>query len=277
MKPNIFNLILRSLLFYRKTSVYQAVIVFILAAIITGSLLTGYLSRESLKTSANEHLGNTDLLISSGLRYFDTSLSDKISQASKEKCVSVLETSGYCQNFTTGVTVLNTKIYGITKGFFSFHGNDSILISPGSVAVNQNLAQHLGIDTGDEIIVHFREVTSIPANAPFARSEATGESKVMKVSKILGQDQSGNFNLGISQIAPMNVFISLSDLTTETGTFQKANRLLVENKRNITPSALQIILKQSITASDIGLFMRQTGKNGGVEIISDRIFINHRK
>jgi ABC-type antimicrobial peptide transport system permease subunit len=274
MKPDIFILLLRSLLFYRKTSVYQAVIVFILAAIITGSLLTGYSVRESLKSSANEHLGNTDLLISSGLRYFDTALAGKISLTTGEKCVSVLETSGYCQNFATGVTVLNTKIYGITQGFFSFHRNDSIRISPGSVAINQNLAQHLGINEGDEIIVHSIVVTPIPANAPFAHSETTGGTKVMKVSKILGQDQSGNFTLGISQIVPMNVFINLSDLTTETGTLQKSNRLLVENKKNISQVTLRNILKNSITPADIGLSVRKTGKNDGVEIISERIFID---
>lgn len=274
MKPYIFNLILRSLIFYRRSSVYQAVIVFILAAIITGSLLTGYSVKESLKTSANVHLGNTDLLISSGLRYFDAALAEKISLTTGEKCVSVLETSGYCQNFATGITVLNTKIYGITPGFFSFHGNESIRVSDGSVAINQNLAQHLGINEGDEIIVHFRVVSPIPANAPFARSETTGGTKVMKVSKILRQDQSGNFTLGISQIVPMNIFINLSDLTTETGTLQKANRILVENKINISPNTLQNILKQSITPPDIGLSIRQTVKNGGVEIISERIFID---
>jgi putative ABC transport system permease protein len=274
MKPDIFNLLIRSLIFYRRTSVYQAVIVFILAAIITSSLLTGYSVRESLRTSANEHLGNTDLLISSGLRYFDTTLAGKISLTTGEKCVSVLETSGYCQNFATGVTVLNTKIYGITPGFFSFHGNDSIRVSPGSVAINQNLASHLGINKGDEIIVHTIAVTPIPANAPFARSETTGGTKVMKVSKILGQDQSGNFTLGISQIVPGNVFINLSDLITETGTLKKANRILVENKKNISLVTLQNILKQSITPPDIGLSIRQTGKSGSVEIISERIFID---
>ncbi len=274
MKPGVFNLILRSLLFYRKSSVYQAVIVFILAAVITGSLLTGYSVRQSLKTSAAEHLGNTDVLISSGLRYFDATLSYKVILNTGENCVSILETNGYCQNFATGITVLNTKIYGITPGFFSFHGNDSILISPGSVAVNQNLAQHLGIDIGDEIIVHFREVTPIPANSPFAPAETKGGTKVMKVSRILKPDQSGNFTLGISQIIPMNVFINLSDLTTNTGSLQKANRILVENRKNISTAAFKITLKQSISPADIGLSLRRTPKTGSFEIISDRIFID---
>ncbi|MBA4322783.1 MAG: hypothetical protein C0408_08205, partial [Odoribacter sp.] len=274
MKPNIFNLILRSLLFYRKSSVYQAVIIFILAAIITGSLLTGHSVRQSLRTSVTEHLGNASVLISSGLRYFDGTMAGKISEGTAEKCVALLETSGYCQNFTSGVTALNTKVYGINHDFFPFLGNDSVVVSPGTVAVNQNLAQHLGIVPGDEIIIHFRELSPIPASSPFARPEPENVSKVLKVSHILKPDQNGNFTLGISQIVPMSVFLDLSDMSSGTGPFRKANRLLVENNRNITPAAFNSTLKQSISPEDIGLIVRQNEKTGGIEIISERIFID---
>jgi putative ABC transport system permease protein len=274
MKPDTCNLIIRSLLFYRRSSVYQAVFVFLLAAIISGSLLTGYSVRESLKTSITGHLGNTDVLISSGLRYFDTSLAEKISQITGEKSTPVLETNGYCQNFVTGMTSLNTKIYGIGSGFFPFNGSDSILIPQGSVAINLNLAQNLGVNSGDEIIIHFREVNPIPANAPFAASETVSRTKVLKVSKILEPGQSGNFTLGISQITPLNVFINLSDLSSNPGTLTKVNRLLLENTSNISGVAFREILRQSLSIADIGLSLRQIEKTGGSEIISDRIFID---
>ena len=274
MKQNINSLILRSLIFYRKSSVYQSVIVFLLAAIITGSLLTGFSVRESLKTTASEHLGNVDILISSGLRYFNRSLSERISQNTGEKCVSLLEMDGYCQNFATGSTSLNTVFYGITTDFFSFQGNDSIIIPQGSVALNKNLAQDLDIDIGDQIIIHYREISPIPANAPFATTEAAGIFKVLKVSQILNPEQSGNFSLGISQIIPKNVFINMSDLTADTLTLTKANRLLIENSKNTSIDNLENILKNSIYPSDIGLELRRTASTGGTEIISERIFID---
>jgi putative ABC transport system permease protein len=274
MRPNIFYLILRSLLFYRRSSVYQAIIVLILAAIITGSLLTGYSVRKSLRSSANEHLGNASVLISSGLRYFDASLAGMISKNLNENCVAILETSGFCQNFATGVTALNTKFYGIDKGFFAFQGNDSILILPGDVAVNQNLAKKLGIVAGDEIIIHFREVTPIPASAPFSTSGSTDGTKVMKVSHILKSEQSGNFALGISQIVPLNIFINRTDLGAGSETSRKANRLLIENKKNTVQADLLKVLKKSLAPEDIGLSLRKNEKTGGIEIISDRIFID---
>ncbi len=273
MKPGTINLILRSVIYYRRSALYQVAIVFILAAVITGSLLTGYSVRQSLKNSATEHLGNTDLLISSGQRYFDATLSFKIILHTGENCVSVLEANGYSQNFATGSTSLNTKIWGITPGFFEYHGNDSILIPAGTVAINQNLARQLSIKAGDDIIVHYKEITPFPPNAPFAPENSDAGSKVFKVSKILKPEQSGNFSLGISQIVPMNVFINLSDMTVP-GSSQKANRILVENKKNIPPPVLQRILMNSVSASDIGLSVRKNTTSDATEIISERIFID---
>jgi putative ABC transport system permease protein len=274
MKKGISNLIYKTLFFYRKSSVYQAAIVFILAAIITGSLLTGYSVKESLKVSVNDHLGNTDILISSGLRYFDAALAGKISRITGEECISILETSGYCQNFETGKTALNTKIYGIMAEFFSFQGNDSVLIPGGCVALNENLAKHLRINEGDEIIIHFSEVTPIPANAPFAPDKKGNGTKVMKVSHILRPGQSGNFTLGISQIVTMNIFINLTDLTSSEEILQKSNRILVENKKKSNIAHFQSILKQSLTFSDIGLSLRRIEKTRGFELISERIFLD---
>jgi putative ABC transport system permease protein len=275
MKQGIFTLVKKSLLFYRRSSVYQALIVIILAAIITGSLLTGSSVRDSLKESANQHLGKCNTVISSGLRYFESSLAAKIEEKSGSKCAAILETSGYCQNFETGNSALNTKIFGIQSDFFSFNGIDSIRISSGNVAINQKLAEFLSIKPGDDIIIHFREVSSIPVNAPFATNTETGITKVLKVEHILKPEQSGNFSLGISQIVPMNVFINMTDLTDNSSLINKANRLLIlEKKDGESKDLLNDILKKSLSYSDIGLNLREVKATGGFELVSERIFID---
>ncbi|MFZ0281530.1 MAG: hypothetical protein WAL29_07765, partial [Bacteroidales bacterium] len=78
MKFFPFKVAVRSLLYYRKASVNQIIIILLLAAVITGSLFTGYSVRESLKLKADEKLGNTDVLLSAGLRFFDASLAGRI-------------------------------------------------------------------------------------------------------------------------------------------------------------------------------------------------------
>lgn len=80
MRPGIFKLISRSLFFYRKDSVYQVIIVILLTAIITGSLLTGTSVRSSLKKTSGQKSGNTKIIVSSGQRYFNSRLAEKISE-----------------------------------------------------------------------------------------------------------------------------------------------------------------------------------------------------
>ncbi|MCX6302913.1 MAG: ABC transporter permease [Bacteroidia bacterium] len=264
----------RSILFYRKDALNQVIIVTLLSAIITGSLLTGHSVRSSLLKNASERLGNTAIVISSGLRYFDASLSDRITKQTREITTSFLETDGYCQNFSTGATVLNTKIYAITENFWLFHRLDTIKIVPGTVAINSVLADRLGVSTGDELIIKLQDIDPIPSNAPFSMSRGNDVSKVVRVGMVLNPDQMGNFSLGISQLAPLNVFISLSDIEESQRTHSRVNRMLFQNSRNLPVSFYREALSKLLMPSDIGLTIRRSQKTGETELISDRIFID---
>ncbi|MCX6329520.1 MAG: hypothetical protein NTZ85_08430 [Bacteroidia bacterium] len=271
MKHYLLKTIARSILYNRKDAVYQIVIVALLSAVITGSLFTGYSVRSTLKRTGSEKLGNTDVIISSGLRYFDAKLAGKIASATGKKAVSILEAEGYCQNFSTGKTALNIKIFGIWNDFFRFNSVDSVYIQPGTIAINSRLAQQLEINPGDEIIIHFKNIDPIPANAPFAPSEKNTGSKVLKVSKILTPQQMGNFSLGISQIIPVNIFMNISDIFPDSNKGHKANRLLIQNS-DIT--SVSDVLPGILSPSDVGLSLRRSEKTGEPELISDRIFID---
>jgi putative ABC transport system permease protein len=274
MKNYLLKTIGRSFLYNRKDYINQIIIISLLAAIITGSLLTGASVRESLKKSSNEKLGNTFILASTGLRFFDSSISDRLSEKYHIKTTSLLQTDGYCQNFATGSTSLNINIYGINKDFFKFHGIDSLELQPGTVAINSGMARHLGVIEGDELVIRFRETDPIPANAPFSPSEEGNNSRVLKISKILGPEQAGNFSLGINQVVPQNLFINMIDLKQERDSVFLVNRMLVADKEGLSEHSLTNILKETIVPSDIGLSIRKSKITGESEIISDRVFID---
>ena len=265
---------LRSLLFYRKDYFNQVIIIALLAAIITGSLFTGNSVRESLIKNSSDKLGNTNLVVSTGMRFFDASLSERLSKTYRIKSTSLLETDGYCQNFSTGATSLNINIYGITGSFFSFNGINDVEIPQGTVAVNSRMAEHLEVKVGDELIIRFREADPIPANAPFAPSEDGEGSRVMKISKILRPEEAGNFSLGISQIVPRNLFINLQDLQHDRVSSLKANRLLVADYNELSESSLYKKIAEILVPADIGLSIRKSEVTGEYEIISDRVFID---
>jgi len=270
---NKFLIILRSIKFYRKPVIYQVLIIVLLSAVITGSLLVGRSVKESLKSSAAEHLGNTGIVISSGTRYFNNDLVRKLSD-SGIACTGILEITGYSQNLNSQKGAFNTHIYGVGKDFFVFHGSDTINIKPGEVAVNRKLSEYLGISTGDELIIRFTVIKDIPADAPFAPSESGGISKVLKVGRILEPSGTGNFSLSISQLTPMNIFMNFEDIE-EAGKngSHRNNRILVKSDGS-TLAEISDALKSHLALSDIGLYTRYIEKTSEIEMTSGRIFID---
>jgi len=273
MAPGILHIVTRSIKFYKKPLLYQILIIALLSAVITGSLLTGRSVKASLKKSASERLGNTGILISSGLRYFEPSLAETLNDSARIKCVGILEINGSCQSLNSQKAAFNTHVFGINNNFFSFHGKDSIKINPGEVALNKKLADYLGLNIGDELIIRFREISNIPGDAPFSPAKATGTSLVMKVGKILEPYNAGNFSLSINQIIPFNIFMNLSDLKDNIGNAAKMNRLLFEDKNGYNLNEVYNTLTQILKPSDIGLSLRKVKNTGEFELISDRIFI----
>lgn len=274
MKPGTVHLVLKSIAFNRSSTVYQVLIIILLSAVIAGSLMTGSSIRSSLTKSSSERLGNAGIIVSSGMRYFDPALTGRMAMNTEATCAGLLELKGYCQNFITGKSAFRVNIYGIDSAFFSFHGNDQISVNHGEVAINDKLADYLEVKPGDDLIIRFNNISSIPADAPFAPEQGDGNSVVMKTGRVLSGDQSGNFSLNISQITPMNVFINRSDLTDNAGNIPEINRLLIANDRGIFVDDVYNKLRDILNLEEIGLTVRFTPKTGGHEIISDRVFID---
>ena len=266
----IFKTIFQSLRFYKKPVLYQILIIVLLSAVITGSLLTGESVRQSLKKTASENLGNTGILISSGNRFFSQDLIQRLRDRSKISCTGIVELTGYCQNLKSQKGAVNAHIYGINRDFFAFHGGDSLSLKPGEVAVNKKLAEYLGIKLDDEIVIRYSQITEIPADAPFAPDRKVN-SVVMKIGAILGPENAGNFSLLISQITPLNIFMNLNDLENND---LKMNRILIKKDYKKTLNTLYDAFKNTLTLSDIGLKIRTVKKTGENELVSDRVFID---
>jgi putative ABC transport system permease protein len=274
MVPGIFQLVLRSITFYKKPVLYQVLIIALLSAVITGSLLTGRSVRTSLKRSAEERLGNTGILVSSGLRSFDPALAERMKDSSGINCSGILELNGYCQSLISQKGAFNSHIYAVDKDFFSFHGYDSVKIRQGEIYINKHLADYLCVKPGDELILRFRAITDIPPDAPFAPAGEEGKSVVMKIGDILNSSVIGNFSLSISQIMPMNVFMNLSDLETVDGKPVKINRLLIDKKDESSVNEIFRSVEHVLKPADIGLRVRKIEKTGESELISDRVFVD---
>lgn len=274
MIPGIFHLAFRSLKFNRKTVLYQVLITGLLSAVITGSILTGYSVRKSLKVTGESRLGNTAILISSGPRFFDKHVAEKFRDDQNINASAMLETIGYCQNLSTQESAINTSIWFTDSSFFAFHGHNNVDLSKGEVAVNEKLASELKLNKGDEIIIRYKKISDIPADSPFAPEKDGETSVVLRVGIILTQVENGNFSLTINQITPKNIFINLSDLSDFKGAENRANRLLIDRKSGVSATEILKKLQRLLSPEDIGLTIRSIPATGETEIISDRVFVD---
>ncbi|HUS87116.1 MAG TPA: ABC transporter permease [Bacteroidales bacterium] len=275
MKQSLFNIIKRSLLYYRLPALYQFIVIMLLAAIITGSLLTGSSVRRSLRMNSEERLGNTGLVVSSGVRYFPASLADRMEEFSGTPCVAITELSGWARNFAGGETALNCQVTGAGDDFFIFNNPSSqVSLKRGEAVINSKLSGDLNVGTGDEIIVRFGSVSDIPADSPFSAEESSYESLILVVSHILEDESPANFSLAINQIKPKNIFIHRDDLKQFFTGDVKANRLLLGYDPSFSPEQAEKNLRAVLLPTDIGLNLRKAEITGQFEFISDRIFID---
>jgi ABC-type antimicrobial peptide transport system permease subunit len=236
--------------------------------------MTGRSVRKTLRESAKIRLGNTGVVISSGMRYFDPSVAGRISAATGRNSAGLLELKGFCQNFSTGETVYGVNIYAVDSTFFRFNGYSSGSPPPGEATINLNLARQLGIEKGDEITVRIPGLSNLPADAPFAPSNESLQSLVLITSTIADRSEGGDFSLGISQINPVNIFINISDLELITEEITGINRLLIANDPGITSDGIHKILSDVLIPKDIGLETRDVEATGGIELVSRRVFID---
>jgi len=272
--PGIFKLALKSAKFYRKQAVNQVLIVGLLSAVITGSLLTGWSVRASLKQLSSSRLGNTGMLITSGSRFMGAALAMRLNDSLKIRATGLFESEGFCQNLASQKGASRTHILAVDDDFFRFHGLDSIHITEGTAAINIDLARRLELKKGDELIIRFRNISEIPSDAPFAPERNEDVSAVLRVAEILNRSELGNFSLSISQLIPGNIFISLSDAGRLMGKPARINRILVGSEINLTPGELHDKLRNALQPSDLGLSIIDVGKAGLKELRSERIFLD---
>lgn len=273
MRPGVFNIVIRSLSHYRRAALYQFLIVAMLAAVITGSLLTGYSVRQSLKNSAVERLGNTGIMISSGIRNFDPHLTEKLNRK-EHTAVAIIETDGFCRSFAGEGRSSKTKIFGIDSSFFTFLGHERIILLPGEAAINKALAEQIRISEGGDIILNINKPDDIPANSPFAPSGDASYQAVYRVARIIDKNDGGDFSPGINQVIPDNVFINIGDITDADNEGLRANRILVDYRGSLNVTSIENDLKEVLSPGDIGLKIRKSGTTGETELISSRIFID---
>ncbi len=263
-----WKLLLRSLKFYGKSHFRVVLGTMVSTSILVGALVIGDSVRYSLQRIVFHRLGETESALASGDRFFRVGLAEELSGALDTLAAPLLQTGGIAVVGGGERRLNDVRVIGVDGRFGKMGGVGDLYnnISPDEAIINDRLAARLQLKEGDEFLLRIKKLDMIPREIPLSLDSDTALARRYKIKAVVSDDRFGRFNLRADQVAPNNVFVSLSSLSKEMGYPEKANVLLI---KKFLPQ-IDEALKKVWTLEDIGLEVKELP---GVEIKSSRIFM----
>jgi putative ABC transport system permease protein len=272
---NIFKLIIRSLLFYKKQQLAVLAGTILSTAVLTGALIIGDSVKGSLKQMVDLRLGKAKYALMTGDRFVRGELANELANDLKIDASPLLAVEGITINTENNVRLNKTKVYGIENSFWQFSDSEEVKLEDDEVLISQNIAERLNFKEGNELLLRIENAEVIPLNAPFASQENNSVSLRMKVKAILDENQLGRFSIRSDQKAPYNVFLSREVLAEKLDLNGLCNLILLPDDymQDIDVEIINNSLLNVWQLEDISLKIKPLNEKGSYELVSDRIFI----
>ena len=275
---NLLRLVLRSLVFYRRTGLAVVFGLGVATAVITGSLVIGDSVRGSLRDTALARLGRVDQALVAP-RFFRSALAADLLRDSNvgavcDRICALVQTEGAVRQVETQVVAPKVSIYGVDAAFGEFYSAPSEFdLSGRECLVSAALARDLQLSAGQFILVSAHRQSLVPTDSLFARRSLkdTAPSLRLRVKAVLPERGAGDFRLDAQSSAPRNVFVSKEWLDRSLGTKGRANVLIASSRPGSEhPEApLEEGLAKSCSLADLGLKLTPVPAQKYVSLTSD--------
>lgn len=261
-------------------------------AVLAGALLVGESVRGSLRRLTLERLGGADHALA-GQRFF-TEVSARAFVAERaqagEKAAPAILLRGAAENASSHARETAVGIAGVDESFFELYaaGSGEAVADPFAapsaerpaslfppVAINRGLADALGAEVGDQLLLSLQRTTEVPAGSLMARDDTQAVVGLVRavVRTILPDEGLGSFRLDATQAATRNAFLPLAALQKALDSEGKVNSLLVgvggasaaaqpEAARG-EAARLGASLAGQLALADYGIEIRPAPGNGG--------------
>src|SRR5262245_60915562 len=225
------GLALRGLTYYWRTNLAVVLGVGTAVSVLSGALLVGDSVRGSLRDLVVGRLGKTDVVVfSSG--FFREQLASDISGASP-----LVVAQGMVTVQESGRRAGQVRVYGVDDRFWRFHGISDVSGPANRDAfVSPALADQLGADTDDVILVRVQRPTDIPLESLHGRRDDVGRTLRLTVRRVLPASLLGEFSLEAQQGDVRAVFMPLSRLQQDLALSTRVNTLLVARNGDVVSS-----------------------------------------
>ena len=236
---SLLKVIIRSLVYYRRSNTAVVLGAAVGVAVITGSLLVGDSATGSLRDLALRRLGRADFALTSGAFFREQLAADMDADEAFRRrfglCVPAIVLDATATAPESGVAIPRAAVLGVDDRFWRLgRGGVRAALNGREVAVNRTLARDLGVSLGDAIIVKVRRATAAAAESLFGRRspDQTLRSIRLSVRQIIGDEGLGGFSLRSDRPQPRNVYVRMAWLQEQIGAPAQVNALLVAGSRD---------------------------------------------
>lgn len=255
----------RSLLFHAKSHLGVILGATVGTAALVGALLVGDSVRGSLKARAEARLGTVHFALSSGDRYFQSDLAQRIPSAttshwathptgvsdgsvSSENLapIAVFQLRGNAVNQDGSARAHDVQIQSVPESFWKLAPQGHLLPStnpaPGHVRLSSALAEQLNVRPGDTVVLRFAKPSALSQDAVLSpRNEAVAALRLV-VDAIADSSQFGEFRLRSSPRPAYNAWVHETDLARASGMDHRANLLLLSKLSSAQPTSQSTVI-----------------------------------
>jgi len=270
-------LITRSLRHYWRTHVGVVLGAVVSTGILTGALIVGDSVRHSLRSIALNRLGRTEFVLTSGERFFQADLADRLAEQLHTDVVPILQTQGVAIARGGQARANGVQVNGVDRRFWELaRGSSPGECGPGEAFLSATLATKLNLGPGDELLLRLERPGQLPRDAAFAPTADALRALTVVVKGIVLADQLGPFSLRASQLSALNVFVHLDWLAAKIDKPMRANIALIAEREgaDLHASELTAALAQSWKLADAELELAPVPESDIPQLSSNRIFLS---
>ncbi|MEO8354036.1 MAG: ABC transporter permease, partial [Chthoniobacteraceae bacterium] len=265
MKP--WTMVWRGAAYYWRTHLGVILGSAVAAMVLIGSLLVGDSVKATLKRQALARVGQTNVALVAGDRFFRQELADDVGQGA----APVLMLRGSVSVPGGAARINQAQVLGVDDRYWKLapDGRVRAFLTDGAI-INHRTATQLGAKTGDTIIIRLEKPGAFSRDAPLSGDESDIVAMRVTITDIVGDDGFGRFSLVASQVPPFTVFVPLEALQKQLEFAGKANLLLSTDG----PEKLAAAVAAEWQLADASLELRELPNESGYELRSPRVFLD---
>lgn len=249
------------------------------AAILTGALLVGDSVKESLRDLARTRLGDVQMALVGGDRFVTTDMVERLRAelggGATVAPVMMVEGSATGPDGTRRVNRVN--VVGVDDEFWRLGPGTGPADDWGrGLAIGSPLAEKLGVEEGDFLMIRVELPGVISRDAPLSGSRESEITFRRRVAEILGPDDFGLFSLRAEQQAADNVFLPQEFLQQLLEREHRVNLVLAgaaEDGEPLSPEGFEQAVNRVAALADFALQVEDT-EGAERQLQTERVFLD---